>query len=180
MTNTFWFLLTRQIFFNIILFYFIKAEELPHVHSNTGCKQNYKEWELQSKWERTNESTKEWVSPRPKTQDQSNNDLGKDELNFTCKASSSSKVQSLHSVHHIHSGTRFQTEEKCFLNQFLCPDKWSTTLLNITHWTPNAEKTKVHTAYAMSQCNNKLSIVSPLLLHMQHLSTRVIPLSMRL
>ena len=64
-------------------------------------------------------------------------------------------------------------------NKFLHPNKRPTTLFSMTHWSPNIEKTKLHNSYGTSQCNNKLSTISPLCQHIQHQSTRKSPLFMR-
>lgn len=90
----------------------------------------------------------EWVSLRPKAWDHSNNVLVYDGFNFT-KVFSSSKLT-----------------KKCFQTKQMIHNPLY----------PNAKKMKFYNACAILECNNKWSIISPLLLHMQHQSTIAIAL----
>ncbi len=89
-------------------------------------------------------------------------------------------LHSLQIVHIKHAGTRFQTEEQCFPNQFRQANKRSTTLADITHWTPKVRKTYCHKLAAIGQCNNKWPIVSPFPWHIQHHSAMTYPHLIRL
>jgi hypothetical protein len=53
-------------------------------------------------------------------------------------------------------------------------------VFGISQWTLNIEKTRDHNSLATSQCTNKWSTVLLLHLRMQHQSTKMIPLLIRL
>lgn len=72
---------------------------------------------------------------------------------------------------------KFQTKDECLPNQFLHPHNTLTTLLDIT---PEIEKSINPKFIRNVTINAPNPHQSPLLLHMQHQSTRVISLLMRL
>ncbi len=120
------------------------------------------------------------VVVKPQTLAQSNKELTRAPFSWSIDLAWSSNAQLLRSVqivHIKHKGTRFQTPELCFPNQFLHPNNRSTTLPTITHWIPKDWNTKLHNSYATLQCNKRWSTISPLRRHMQHQSTNWIPSS---
>ena len=123
------------------------------------------------------------TSKRPHTRDQSNKDVAKSSMKQISKLSKSSKVRRLlscHNIHIKHNGTRFQTSEECFLNQFLHSNKRSNTFPGSTQWIPKEWKTKLHNPAAIKQCSKRWSTISPLHRHGQNHPTRVCPCFIRL
>lgn len=83
----------------------------------------------------TIKSAMEVVEVKLHTQDQSNNELAKNsKLAKLSKSSIVRRLCSHQTVHIKHKGTKVQTSEECFPNQFPHPNKRSTTHPGNTHW----------------------------------------------
>ena len=78
-------------------------------------------------------------------------------------------------------GTTLHTKEVLLLPLGPCQhERRSKTVLGITHWTPNKTNTKSHNSRASLQCRRIWSGLSPLSLHKQHQSTKIMPRLRRL
>ena len=86
---------------------------------------------------------------------------------------------SLQIIHITQCGTKFQTFEECFPNQFIQPASKSITLLGRTQETPKDLRAKLHNRKTSPQCRSKWSTLSPLHLHRQHQSIIVQPLFLK-
>ena len=83
----------------------------------------------------------------PHARDQSKRVLLKEAIIWTLELSTSSKVRRFLSfqIHHrMHNGTKFQTWDECFPNQFHQPKSKSGIDLGITQDKPKVIKTKLH------------------------------------
>lgn len=138
---------------------------------NARKSNNYKELEKWTKHEESIKSAMEQHVVKPHALDHSNKETTKSSKSWLSEHSLSSKIRWLrshHMVHIKHRGTRFQTTEECFPNQFRQPRNRSTTRPGNNQNTPNERKTKSHNMAARGQWSNKWSTVSSLHQHIQH------------
>lgn len=95
--------------------------------------------------------------------DQSNRIVISKDFKWSKGFSTSSKVRLFHFFHTNHiryPGTKFQTFEECFPNQFCQPNRRVMTLSGITHWILNIWNTTFHSTKANSQCKKRCTINS--------------------
>ena len=120
--------------------------------------------------------------PKPLTH--SNNNWKKLLFKSGMDFSVSSKCWAFLSLH-IHQKTQWETTLHTMVLLLLprgpCQlEKRSKTVLGMTHWTPNKTNTKSHNSRASLQCRRIWSGLSPLSLHKQHQSTKIMPRLRRL
>ena len=147
-----------------------------------GRKQIHQE-EIETECKETANTDTVFAVVKPQIWDQSYKKLTKISRSWSADLLVSSNVQAFLSCqtdHIRHSGTKFQTLDWCFPNQFLHPNNKSTTRCSKTHWIPKAVKTKFQSTWTKAQCNNRWSTVSPSKQHILHHSIIVYPRRMRL